>query len=260
MSSDKNPSKKIVVSAQKDPKILWEGWSGPVEIGGMRFHVVKEKTNGAELKKAIYVLDAPPGTELYGLGGSDVYVTVAQLHFEEFRSRIPEDSRLYKEAKCIWDFLHRVFVEAGFETVKPSKARARATPASLNVSASVKDFVAGILGVYCFDEHSPKAVFEVKYVSLDDKSEQSKKDVLVVELILAETGHPICEYCRPKTYMFHKLLAWGNQPNFKGARAGDAQKLWEFLADKVVEHRGMETAHERQTVPFIPKVDCHSIA
>lgn len=260
MSSDKNPSKKVAVLVQKDPKILWEGWSGPVEIGGMCFHVVKEKTNGAELKKAIYVLDAPLGTELYGLGGSDVYVTVAQLHFEEFRSRIPEDSRLYKEAKCIWDFLHRVFVEAGFETVKPSTTRVKAAPTFLNVSASVKDFIVGTLGVYCFDEHSSKAVFEVKYISLDDKSEQSKKDALVIELILIETGHPICEYCRTKTYMFHNLLAWGKQPNFKGARAGDTQKLWEFLADKIEEHRDMEIAQERQAVPFVPTVDCHSIA
>lgn len=252
--------KLVKESIQDDPMVLWNGWSGPVEVAGMRFRVTKnKKLEGKDPFNVINVLAAPQGTELYGLGGSDIYVSVAQVHLPEFRSRLDEGSAKWLAQKRIWEFLHGVFVANGIKTMPQPKPTAASKPVhtdhpekKMNTSASIEDFILGVLGNYCFDGDSSRAVFRVKLIQ--DKFDLTKK-MLVVEIVSVETGHPIHKYSRQGTFVFHKTLAFGKIPNFKGTRAGDCQKMWEFLTDIIAEHRGTRTAAiAGQSVPRTPNV------
>jgi hypothetical protein len=231
---------------QTDPMILWNGWSGPVEIAGMRFRVTKKTMGDGREVKIVHVFAAPRDTELHGLGGLDVYVTVAQLHFQDFRSRLREGSSKWLEQKRIWEFLHGVFVAVGIKTVhrdKPSVssklARDQHQRQEVKTSASIEDFILGTPGAYCFDKHSSQAVFRVK---LTASQFGTARQMPVVELMSVDLGHPLCIYCRSGTFLYHDTLARERTPDFKGARAGDLQKMWEFLTDMIAEHRGTSVA------------------
>lgn len=227
---------------QTDPKVLWRGWSGPVEIEGMRFCVTKKRVGDNATIKIVNVLTAPQGTELHGLGGTNVYVTVVQLHFREFQSRLREGSSKWLEQKRIWDFLHSVFIANGIKTTLRANptvtfdlAQGQRQEQGVKTSASIGDFIPGTPGWYCFDEHSPQAVFRVKFAAC---KLGVLKQVQVVKLESVEAGHPLYGYSRPGTFLYHNTLAWGKMPNFKGSHAGDSQKMWEFLTDMLTEHYG----------------------
>lgn len=246
---------------QIDPMILWNGFSGPVEIAGMRFRVTKKPMGDGNEVKIVHVFAAPLGTALHGLGGSEVYVTLAQLHFQEFQSRLREGSSKWLEQKRIWEFLHDVFVTAGIK-MKPQARPASPSKAAheqhrkqgMKYSTSVEDFVSGTPGTYCFDEYSPQAGFRVK---LSQSQFGAGRQVPLVELLSVEAGHPLYMYCRPGSFLYHNTLSQRNIPDFKGTRAGDCQKMWEFLTDMLTEHRGLSATYSR---PRSTTVDYHGNA
>lgn len=248
---------------QTDPMILWKGFSGPVEIAGMRFRVTKKVMGDRNEVKIVHVFAAPLGTELHGLGGAEVYVTLAQLHFQEFQSRLREGSSKWLEQKRIWEFLHGVFVAAGIKLkhqtrpTSSSKApREQYRKPDIKTSASVESFALGTLDVYCFDEGSLQAVFLVK---LSRSQFGAGRQVPIVELISVEAGHPLYMYCRPGSFLYHSTLFQRKTPDFKGTRAGDCQKMWEFLTDVLTEHRGPSVAYPRPR-PGSTAVDYHGNA
>lgn len=263
MTTTQNQGGKEKELIQTDPMILWNGFSGPVEIAGMRFRVTKKVMSDEREVKIVHVFTAPFGTALHGLGGSEVYVTLAQLHFQEFQSRLREGSRKWLEQKRIWGFLHDVFVATGIKM----KPQARPVPAlnaaheqhrkqGMKYSASVEDFILGTLGTYCFDEHSPQAGFRVKPTQ---SQFGAGRQVPLVELVSVETGHPLHMYCRPGSFLYHNTLSQKNIPDFKGTRAGDCQKMWEFLTDMLAKYRGSSTA-VIQPRPHSTTVDYHGNA
>ncbi len=255
MNSIQKQGKHTETATQVDPMILWNGWSGQVEIAGMRFEVEKKKMPDGQLVKVVKVRAAAGGTKLYGLGGSDVYVTVTQLHFGEFQSRLREGSSKWLEQKRIWDFLHSVFVAAGIKTKPQPKPAAVSGPTQpkLEIVTSIKDFMFGVLGVYCFDKQAPRAFFQVR------GARTSTVKSLVVDLVSVEHGHPLCNYCRPGTYLFLDDITRDRTPDFKGAYAGDCQKAWEFLTDLMVEYQ-RPSAAATQPRPCSTTVDYHGNA
>lgn len=251
-----NPTQKQAqLSVQTDPIVLWNGWSGPVEIAGMRFEVEKMEMPDDRLVKVVKVLAAPAGTELSGIGGSGVYVTLAQLYSQEFQSRLREGSTKWVQQKRIWDFLHGVFVAAGIKTKPQTKSAVSSgtTQSKRGTSASIEGLIAGTLGVYCFNEQAPRAVFEVRGTRARTGTS------LVVELVSIEHGHQIYDYCRKGTYLFHDTLSKKHIPDFRGERAGDTQKMWEFLTDIIAEYRGLPAA-VMQPRPCSIAVDYHGNA
>lgn len=250
---------------QTDPMILWNGFSGPVEIAGMRFRVTKKIMGDNNEVKIVHVFAAPFGTSLHGLGGSEVYVTLAQLHFQEFQSRLREGSRKWLEQKRIWEFLHDIFVAEGIK-MKPqarSTSPLKATheqhrKPEMKTSASIEDFALGALGVYCFDGSSPQAVFRVKP---SQSQFGAGRQVPIAELISVEAGHPLHMYCRLGSFLYHNTLSQKNIPDFKGPRAGDLQKMWEFLTDMLADYRQAQPATAMQPpAPRSTRVDYHGNA
>ncbi|MHB1118130.1 MAG: hypothetical protein ACYCZ7_01185 [Minisyncoccota bacterium] len=215
-----------------------------MEINSVRFRVVKVEV-GAEKTpiKVVKVFAAPAGTKLHGLGGSDVYVTVSQLHYATFQSRLIEGSKTWEQQKRIWDFLSDAFIKAGLKGAPREKPTQANTQKPLAPSASIEDFRTGVLGMYCFEDSSPRAKFEVKFTPYRPKGKvfQAVKDVLCVKLVSVEPGHPLYEYCRPGTRLFHEVLSWKKTPGFNGPYAGDLQKMWELLTDMIAVHRVMQT-------------------
>lgn len=265
MTSAQKQSEPVKELIQTDPVILWNGFSGPVEIAGMRFRVTKKVMGDENEVKIIHVFAAPLGTALHGLGGSDVYVTLAQLHFQEFQSRLREGSSKWLEQKRIWEFLHDVFVAAGIKMKHQAKPAASSKVAQgqhqkqdIKTSASVGDFISGSLGVYCFDEGASKAVFRVK---LSQSQFGAGRQVPMVELVSVEVGHPLSSYCRPGSFLYQSTLFQRNIPDFKGPRAGDCQKMWEFLTDMLADRRQTQSATTMQPpAPRSTRVDYHGNA
>lgn len=247
------PKPKVVIDepAKKDPALIWNACVGVVEISGMRFRVTKMKSNAGDYEyNAVYVLEAPIGTTLHGMGGSVIYLTIAQLHASVFRTKVLEGSFKRKRQERMWNFLNEVFIKEGikqvYHSVRPKSALLTARPPEKVVlSSSMDDFISGVFGKYCFEEISPQAVFQIKLVPYRRKSGTGNGQVLVAELLLADYGHLIYDYVCPGTYMFHNVLSWGRAPNFKGKHAGDLLKMWEFLTDLIISHKKIVASEKK---------------
>lgn len=90
---------------------IWRGYCGLVETAGMIFRVSKQKHSSGHEFRAIHVVSAPAGTELYGLAGSRVYVSVADLHWMNFRSPFKEGTMDYHRQERIWNFFDKLFTK-----------------------------------------------------------------------------------------------------------------------------------------------------
>lgn len=235
------PKQKAVTEAPKtDPAIIWNGWNGIVEIQGMRFRSSKKKLDeGSRESLQVSVLFAPSGTELYGLAGSKIFVTVPQIHSHEFRSWNKEGTVDHKRQKRLWDFLNNLFLELGMK--QPPVVRQRPNHSSTNVSTSVEDLVLGVLGRYSFEEDGqPRAFFRMKMLSYKSKETGEEKHTRIVEALTINTGHELYDYVRTqyrKPFVYHDLLSRENVPSFKGEYAGDSEKIWEFLTKLIAKHR-----------------------
>lgn len=101
----------VVVSVSDKPENIWHGYIGLVDTRGMRLSVSKQKHPSGHEFRGVHVVSAPSGTELYGLAGSRVYVSVADLHWPNFRSPFKEGSPDYLRQERLWNFLNRLFTE-----------------------------------------------------------------------------------------------------------------------------------------------------
>ncbi|MEK7460182.1 MAG: hypothetical protein AAB628_01385 [Patescibacteria group bacterium] len=252
-------SGEVVAKAveQTDPKIIWEGWNGVLLVEGMRFSVADvEVYSSGKTVRAVHVLDAPAGTELSGLGGSETYVTVAQLHMNQF------DSRLHVVAtkeiqNRIWICLNRILVEAEIKTVNrpvPQENRPNEKKYSRKISPSFEDFVAGVPSEYCFDKGSPYAVFKIRLESYTAKSGEVMQ-VPVILVVSIEAEHSLCGLVTVGTKFFHNKLFSAGEPNFRNTHASSQLKMWKFLRLLYAAHRNKETRHLRKVdASFPPKL------
>lgn len=243
------PKQKAVTEAPKtDPAILWNGWNGVVEIQGMRFRSSKKKLGeGSRESLQVSVLFAPAGTELYGLAGSKILVTVPQLHRPFFRSIFKEGSVDCKRQERLWNFLNKVFLELGLkqpqvERQKPRSAMPNTQPRQASkVSGSVDDLASGVAGVYSFEDvGQPQAFFQVRMIPHKSHKTGEEKRARIVEALSINPGHKLYNCVRTyprKPFVYHDLLLWEGVPNFKGAFAGDSEKIWEFLTELIAKHR-----------------------
>lgn len=245
--SYKPKQKSAIEAPQTDPMILWNGWSGIVEIQGMRFRSSKNNlANGKCGSPQISVISAPSGTDLYGLAGSSIYVTVLRLRsMTTFRSNFAEGSVDYKRQERLWSFLNKIFLDLGLKQSPAHHQRAKRAVVSnkenTKVSNSVDDFASGVLGVYSFEKNGePSACFKVKMMEYTNYKTLEKKQALIVEAMSINPGHELYDYVRTtpmKPFVFHDQLSWTRPPNFKGGYAGDSEKIWEFLTDTIAKHR-----------------------
>lgn len=217
-----------------DPMNVWHGYSGTVEIAGMRFRVMKKNVSDDYEIKAIYVLDAPPETALYGLAGSSMYLSIGQVHAQKLVPNFSEGSPLRTRQQRMWDFFHGLFVGLGVKKVLMSHPQKDGS-LTTKCTSSVENFLMKTLGAYSFEAVSPRAVFELKVDSRVHKGTNRKEDVLNVEVVSVDVGHPLHGYVRVGTRLFYDILARPD-PDFKGDWAGDRQKVWEFLTDTLTAH------------------------
>lgn len=243
------PKQKAVTEAPKtDPAIIWNGWNGIVEIQGMRFRSSKKKLGeGSRESLQVSVLFAPSGTELYGLAGSKIFVTVPQIHSHEFRSWNKEGSVDHRRQKRLWDFMNNLFLELGMKQPpvvrqKPGSLMPDTQPHQASkVSGSVDDLASGVAGVYSFeDAGQPQAFFQVRMIPHKSYKTGEEKHARIVEALSINPGHKLYNCVRTyprKPFVYHDLLLREGVPNFKGAFAGDSEKMWEFLTELIAKHR-----------------------
>lgn len=220
---------------QTDMSHIWHGWSGVVAVGGVQFLVKSDKLPGAfggevNIPK-VFVHSAPQRSPIHDISGSDVYLTVGQLRRNVFISRSVPGSKMYVIQKRIWDFLSKRLSEHGFYKQVP-RPELNGVPEQ-EVSSSVAGLIDRKEGLYCFDEDgSPRAIFKVKFLP-----REGKEPALVAEVVSIGRGHPLKEFVRNGTYVFHNRLFWLAVPAFTGGTAGDQVKIWEYLTDRIAEHR-----------------------
>ncbi len=262
--SYKPKQRAVIETPQTDPAILWNGLNGIMEIQGMRFRSSKNKLDGERCgSPQISVLSAPAGTELYGLAGSSIYVTVLKLRLPTFQSNFPVVSVDYKRQERLWNFLNKVFIETGLKQApaqrkhaKPMAVRERCHSNKQNtkVSSSIDDLVSGVLGRYSFEKNGePQAYFQMKTMEYTSYKAREKKQVLIVEAVSVSPGHKLYDYVRTKPrkpFVFHDQLSRDNVPNFKGDYAGDSEKMWEFLTELIAKHRKNVLGGETGFVPL----------
>lgn len=100
---------------------IWHGYCGLVETTGMIFRVSKQKHYSGHEFRAIHVVSAPVGTELYGFAGSRVYVSVADLHWMNFRSPFKEGTMDYQRQERIWNFFDNLFTKLSLKGSQAQK-------------------------------------------------------------------------------------------------------------------------------------------
>ncbi|HBH71722.1 MAG: hypothetical protein UU88_C0006G0028 [Parcubacteria group bacterium GW2011_GWC1_42_11] len=105
------PKKTSVEFVSTKAENIWHGYCGLVETAGIIFCVSKQEHSSGHEFRAIRVVSAPVGTELYGLAGSRVYVSVADLHCLNFRSPFKEGTPDYKRQEHIWGFFNQLFTK-----------------------------------------------------------------------------------------------------------------------------------------------------
>lgn len=243
------PKQKAVTEAPRtDPAIIWNGWNGVVEIQGMRFRSSRERIgDGTREVLKVSVLFAPAGTELYGLAGSKILVTVPQLHRPFFRSIFKEGSVDCKRQERLWNFLNKIFLELGMkqppvvrQNPRPSMSNTQARQTS-KVSGSIDDLASGVSGMYSFEDvGQPQAHFQVKTMKYTNHKTHEEKTALIVEAVTIDYGHKLYDSVRTKPrkpFVFHNQLSWERVPNFNGACAGASEKIWEFLTELIAKHR-----------------------
>ena len=93
-----------------EPSNIWLGYCGLVQFNGMRFRVSKEKhvASGHEFR-AIRVEAAAPNTPVYGIAGSGIYVTVADIHRPDFRSPFKPGTEDHFRQEKLWNFFDHLF-------------------------------------------------------------------------------------------------------------------------------------------------------
>lgn len=207
-----------------DPRSVWNGTEGTVDIKGMRFRVSTETGTGGRQFQVVRVLCAPLGTEFHSISGSNFYVSVPLIHASKFPSGLPEYTKL------IWDFFDRFYRKVGVKSVRGNPEKRNAFEGASN---SVDALIAKKEQRYCFEENAPRAALRLEYRPYGHGL------VPVIELVYVEKGHPLHGCTRPRTYVFYSLIVPVDVPSFapKGGRAGDQYKLWEYVRDVVFAHR-----------------------
>lgn len=252
-------TKVVAEQAQTNPENIWNGWIGNVDIKGMRFRVSKKKSVAGDKEfRVVHVLTAPDGTELCGVGESNIYVTVAQIHLPKFRSSFESTSEMSKIQERIWSFFHGYFVEIGIKKANQQTHVKAITglPGKIKTipSSSVNDLIAGVPGVYSFENSTtPAALFRIKTIPYSFHGTKELKQVLVVETLAVDLGHQLCDYVQKWVFIYHNQLLWGKIPNFKGASAGEQHKLWEFLSDLIAEYRKTVVSANK---PVVSSANC----
>lgn len=223
------------------PQAVWDGHHhGLMNATGTLIRVAeKSASDGSYSFNGFTVANAPIGSELADLSGSDIYLTNGQLHSKVFHSKFVEGSKLYKQQYRIWLFLRKFFMDLGIaQDIAPKLADEKPVQKpECKTSDSVADFTAGVLGNYCFGKEGPCAVVALKQGVVAPQFAGRVGSSLKVELMSMDVGHPLFGYAENGTYVFHNLLACGNMPDFKGLRAGECMKLWEYLTDIIAGHR-----------------------
>lgn len=231
------------VVEQTDLRLIWEGWKGILLAEGMHFSVADvDVYSSGKPVRAVRVLDAPSGTELFGLGGSATYVTVAQLHMNEFASRLHEETE--KEAQNrIWACLNRILVESMLKTVNrlvPQENRPQGKKYLRKISPSFKEFALCIPSEYCFDKGSPYAVFKVRLELQKPKTGWVMRQVPAIILVSVQVGHSLYGLVPVGTKVPHKMLSWTGNPKFKSIHASAQFQMWKFLRSLYAAHRDKE--------------------
>lgn len=232
---DYAPRQKPAYECIELPEILLKGWVGVTVIEGVKFGVTKDKLKNEHEHKIIHVLEAPLGTELFGLSRSPIYLTVNQADADEFYSKLPKASKGWEVQERIWNFLHCYFVKEGIKKAPTDKTAKFAEGTVMHTSVSVEDFVSGVHGLYRLNPDR-KEIFEVKEVPVLFKKTGKTQNILRVKVILFEKGHPLDGYTRPDTWFPHKLLFQKKTPHFFGGRAGDMFAMWDYLSGMVAKH------------------------
>lgn len=111
----------VVVVSDKAENI-WHGYLGRVIVDDMCFEVTKRThSKSAHEFRAVSVLVAHAGTELYGLAGLRVYVSIADLHWPNFRSPFEEGTPDYQRQERIWNFFDKLFTKMSLKGPQAQK-------------------------------------------------------------------------------------------------------------------------------------------
>lgn len=219
---------------QADLNVIWNGWLGLVEYEGVRFRVAKEKAIKSEHEfRAVYVVSAPAGSPLAGLGGSKTHVTVAALHAPTFASKAEPQSKSYDTQKRIWEFLDKALREAKIKGVRVHSAPKAVEHKHENkASTSVADFNSRKQGLYRFDTSVPYSIISVEPLDNSGHAPQFGNPVsnqLVIKLVSVGKGHPLSD-CKVGTFLYYgQGLFRGKTPAFSGSHAKDCAALYEYL-------------------------------
>ena len=229
-----------------DPKLIWDGKEGFVEIAGMQFRVSAEKEREHQFL-VVRVHSAPQGTELADLGGKNTYVTVVKLHNPEFLSPFPEGSDWWKTQKRIWDFLRGEFVKAGitgrYTRVKtkpvsvpalPPKPKVRESQDPYRGSSDLGQLASWVYGDYVLGGLGARALVRLRR----HRSKTSGKVRLVVELIRCEEGNFLYGKCGLYTHIPHLWLKKElEQIEILGYHAPDMAMLHIYLTGVIDANR-----------------------
>lgn len=227
-----------------DPKLIWEGKAGLVELEGIKFRVSVEK-KGEHQFPVVRVHFAPHGTELFDLSGADTYVTVGKLRNPKFLSPFKEGSGFFEKQKRIWSFLRGEFAKTGItEGAAKAKPVPVAVPPAVKVVAKSEDsykgskdigqLVSGFYRDYVLGEPGARALIRVRSYT----SKASGNSRTVVELVKCDGGNPLCGGCKPTTHIPHSWLGRElEQIEIVGFRAPDMTMLYTYLTEVIETHR-----------------------
>lgn len=235
------PAAKMSETLQT-PQAIWGGHHGLMDVEGTIIRS-SEKTlgDGARPFNVYHVVKVPVWSGLADLAGSDIYITEAQLHLHTFSSKFEEGSKMYKVQYRIWKYLRKFFMDLGIgQNIAPNPATKKSThqKPTRKTSASVADFITGKQGMYCFEEDSsPQVVILLTSEVRAPQFGSGGNATLVAELVSVDDGHLLAGSVRVKTFVYHNKIRYVMAPHFSGARAGDAQKLWQYLHDIVAKHQ-----------------------
>lgn len=225
-----------------DPKLIWEGRMGLVELKGMKFLVSMEKKDEHEFS-VVRLYFAPQGTELADLSGADMYVTIGKLRKHKFLSPFKERSGLFEKQKRIWDFLRGEFAKAGItEGAAKAKSVPVAQPAKPEVTKSedaykgstdIGRLVSGFYGDYVLGKPGARALIRVR-----NHENGVKKQYTVAEFVRCEAKNPL-RRTKFLTYIPHSWLSkYLSEIEIRGARAVDMTELHLYLTTIIDAHRG----------------------
>lgn len=229
-----------------DPRLIWEGKTGLVELNGVKFRVSVEEKGGHQFP-VVRVYFAPHETELFDLSGAGTYVTVGKLRNPKFLSPFKEGSGFFEKQKRIWDFLRGEFAKVGITegavkakpvsaTVLPATKVAVAKPEEDHYKGSkdIGQFVSGFYGDYVLGEPGARALIRVR----SHTNKASGNSRTVVELVKCDGGNPLRGECKPTTHIPHSWLGRDlEQINIVGFRAPDMTMLYIYLTEVIETHR-----------------------